>query len=78
LCGYVTLEFLDKHTQSSSLAERKAFELVEQNAHDLILANQRLITRVYPSAYRQDSSNFEAVSLWNAGIQMSNYYDLCK
>ncbi len=43
---------------------------MEHHALELILNNQRLITRVYPSAYRQDSSNIEAVSLWNTGIQM--------
>ncbi|CAF1232130.1 unnamed protein product [Rotaria sp. Silwood1] len=59
-----------KHTQSSSLSENKALSLVDHHAVDLIQNNQRLITRVYPSAYRQDSSNVEAISLWNTGIQM--------
>lgn len=61
---------IDKHNQSSSLSENKALALVDHHALDVILHNQRLITRVYPSAYRQDSSNVEAVSLWNAGVQM--------
>ncbi|CAF0747420.1 unnamed protein product [Adineta ricciae] len=59
-----------KHYQSSSLAEKKALASVEHHALELIHYNQRLITRVYPSAYRQDSSNVEAVSLWNTGVQM--------
>ncbi|CAF1093353.1 unnamed protein product [Rotaria sordida] len=59
-----------KHSQSSSLSENKALTLVDQRTLDLILNNQRLIIRVYPSAYRQDSSNVETVSLWNAGVQM--------
>jgi len=64
--------FLDKHTQSSSLSEKKASALVEHHALDLILNNQNLITRVYPAAYRQDSSNVEAVSFWNTGVQMGS------
>ncbi|CAF2012824.1 unnamed protein product [Rotaria magnacalcarata] len=59
-----------KHTKSSSLSENKALALVDHHALDLILNNQRLITRVYPSAYRQDSSNIEAISLWNTGVHM--------
>lgn len=69
---FVILNFfiLDKHTQSSSLSEKKALSLLENQALPLILNNQRLITRVYPSVYRQDSSNVEAVSFWNTGVQM--------
>jgi hypothetical protein len=63
---------LDKHTQSSSLSEKKALALVDHHALDLIQNNQRLITRVYPSAYRQDSSNVEAISFWNTGVQMGS------
>ena len=43
---------------------------------ELILNNQRLITRVYPSAYRQDSSNVDAVSFWNTGVQMGSNLNL--
>ena len=60
----------DKHYQSSSLAEKKALASVDHHALELIHYSQRLITRVYPSAYRQDSSNVEAISFWNTGIQM--------
>ncbi|CAF1503342.1 unnamed protein product [Adineta steineri] len=59
-----------KHTQSSSLAESKALTYIEHNALNLILHNQNFITRVYPAAYRQDSSNVETLSLWNTGVQM--------
>jgi hypothetical protein len=62
--------FIDKHTQSSSLSEKKALSLVDNHTLAVILNNQRLITRVYPSVYRQDSSNVEAVSFWNTGVQM--------
>ncbi|UJR10105.1 hypothetical protein I4U23_014327 [Adineta vaga] len=61
---------IDKHYQSSSLAEKKASEAVDHRALELIHHNQRFITRVYPSAYRQDSSNVEAVSFWNTGVHM--------
>lgn len=44
--------------------------LVDQHSLELILHNQRSITRIYPSAYRQDSSNVEPVAFWNAGVQM--------
>ncbi|PIO32846.1 hypothetical protein AB205_0199940, partial [Aquarana catesbeiana] len=32
--------------------------------------NQKQLTRIYPSAYRIDSSNFNPVPYWNAGIQL--------
>lgn len=67
---------LDKHNQSSSLSEKKALSLVENHPLELILNNQRLITRVYPSAYRQDSSNVDAVSFWNTGVQMGSNLNL--
>ncbi len=67
---YFEFFILDKHTQSSSLSEKKALSLLDNQALPLILNNQRLITRVYPSVYRQDSSNVEAVSFWNTGVQM--------
>ena len=70
-CRYFLLfNRVDKHTQSSSLSEKKALSIVDHHALELILNNQRLITRVYPSAYRQDSSNVETVSFWNTGVQM--------
>ena len=46
--------------------------MVDQHPLELIRHNQRLLTRVYPSAYRQDSSNVEAVSFWNTGVQMGS------
>ena len=44
--------------------------MVEQHSLELTLHNQRSITRIYPSGYRQNSSNLDPVAFWNAGIQM--------
>ena len=46
---------LDKHNQSLSLSEKTALASLEHHAVDFILNNQCLLTRVYPSAYRQNS-----------------------
>uniref|UniRef100_A0A8D3BWH0 Phosphoinositide phospholipase C n=1 Tax=Scophthalmus maximus TaxID=52904 RepID=A0A8D3BWH0_SCOMX len=56
--------------QVSSLSETKAHQVMQQKAMSFILFNQRQLSRIYPSSYRVDSSNFNPQPFWNAGCQL--------
>ncbi|EED21530.1 1-phosphatidylinositol-4,5-bisphosphate phosphodiesterase Plc1, putative [Talaromyces stipitatus ATCC 10500] len=56
-----------------SFAER-AYESVCRDAESKALFeihNRRFLTRVYPSAFRLKSSNFDPTSFWRSGVQMA-------
>ncbi|XP_053316370.1 1-phosphatidylinositol 4,5-bisphosphate phosphodiesterase eta-1 [Spea bombifrons] len=53
-----------------SFSETRAHQVVQQKSEPFMLYNQKQLTRIYPSAYRIDSSNFNPVPYWNAGIQL--------
>jgi phosphatidylinositol phospholipase C, delta len=56
-----------------SFAER-AYESVCREADNKALFevhNKRFLTRVYPSAFRLKSSNFDPTSFWRSGVQMA-------
>ncbi|XP_078059738.1 1-phosphatidylinositol 4,5-bisphosphate phosphodiesterase eta-1 [Mustelus asterias] len=53
-----------------SLSETQANQLLHQKPEYFIRFNQKQLTRIYPSAYRIDSSNFNPQEYWNAGCQM--------
>ena len=56
----------------SSIGERKAFQYITdpQMSVHFVRYNTRQLIRVYPSAARQDSSNFNPLLPWNAGCQI--------
>ncbi|XP_038864628.1 1-phosphatidylinositol 4,5-bisphosphate phosphodiesterase eta-2-like [Salvelinus namaycush] len=56
--------------QVSSLSETKAHQIMQQKAATFIHFNQRQLSRVYPSSYRVDSSNFNPQPFWNAGCHL--------
>ncbi|KAM4610732.1 1-phosphatidylinositol 4,5-bisphosphate phosphodiesterase eta-2a [Polymixia lowei] len=56
--------------QVSSLSETKAHQIMQQKAASFIHFNQRQLSRIYPSSYRVDSSNFNPQPFWNAGCQL--------
>uniref|UniRef100_A0A3P9LJK6 Phosphoinositide phospholipase C n=1 Tax=Oryzias latipes TaxID=8090 RepID=A0A3P9LJK6_ORYLA len=56
--------------QVSSLSETKAHQVMQQKATSFILFNQRQLSRIYPSSYRVDSSNFNPQPFWNTGCQL--------
>lgn len=62
------------HTGSTgnvlSFSETRAHQAVQQKAEQFMLYNQKQLTRVYPSAYRIDSSNFNPLPYWNVGCQL--------
>uniref|UniRef100_A0A8C5MKK2 Phosphoinositide phospholipase C n=1 Tax=Leptobrachium leishanense TaxID=445787 RepID=A0A8C5MKK2_9ANUR len=53
-----------------SFSETRAHQVVQQKSEQFMLYNQKQLTRIYPSAYRIDSSNFNPVPYWNAGIHL--------
>ncbi|XP_047217911.1 1-phosphatidylinositol 4,5-bisphosphate phosphodiesterase eta-2a isoform X4 [Girardinichthys multiradiatus] len=56
--------------QVSSLSETKAHQLMQQKPTSFIQFNQRQLSRIYPSSYRVDSSNFNPQPFWNTGCQL--------
>ncbi|XP_069069411.1 1-phosphatidylinositol 4,5-bisphosphate phosphodiesterase eta-1 isoform X2 [Pleurodeles waltl] len=53
-----------------SFSETRAHQVVQHKSEQFMLYNQKQLTRIYPSAYRIDSSNFNPVPYWNAGVQL--------
>uniref|UniRef100_A0A4W5NAI9 Phosphoinositide phospholipase C n=1 Tax=Hucho hucho TaxID=62062 RepID=A0A4W5NAI9_9TELE len=56
--------------QVSSLSETKAHQIMQQKAATFVHFNQRQLSRIYPSSYRVDSSNFNPQPFWNAGCHL--------
>ncbi|KAL2095663.1 hypothetical protein ACEWY4_007811 [Coilia grayii] len=53
-----------------SFSETRAQQLVHHRAEDFLRFNQLQLSRIYPSAYRIDSSNFNPQGYWNVGCQL--------
>ncbi|XP_061636930.1 1-phosphatidylinositol 4,5-bisphosphate phosphodiesterase eta-1 isoform X2 [Phyllopteryx taeniolatus] len=53
-----------------SFSETRAQSLVNHRAEHFLAFNQRQLSRIYPSAYRIDSSNFNPQLYWNIGCQL--------
>ncbi|XP_051512041.1 1-phosphatidylinositol 4,5-bisphosphate phosphodiesterase eta-1-like isoform X1 [Myxocyprinus asiaticus] len=53
-----------------SFSETRAQHLVHHRAERFLTFNQRQLSRIYPSAYRIDSSNFNPQTYWNVGCQL--------
>uniref|UniRef100_A0AAR2LW44 Phosphoinositide phospholipase C n=1 Tax=Pygocentrus nattereri TaxID=42514 RepID=A0AAR2LW44_PYGNA len=53
-----------------SFSETRAQQLVHHRAEQFLTFNQRQLSRIYPSAYRIDSSNFNPQTYWNVGSQL--------
>ncbi|XP_062049327.1 1-phosphatidylinositol 4,5-bisphosphate phosphodiesterase eta-2 [Lepus europaeus] len=56
--------------QVASFSETKAHQLLQQKPAQYLRFNQQQLSRVYPSSYRVDSSNYNPQPFWNAGCQM--------
>jgi hypothetical protein len=63
----------------SSFGESKAFKFIEdpETSLDFVKYNCRQISRIYPGAKRQDSSNLKVVPPWNAGCQIGKKKFMC-
>ncbi|KAK2504421.1 hypothetical protein MC885_004126 [Smutsia gigantea] len=53
-----------------SFSETRAHHVVQQKSEQFMIYNQKQLTRIYPSAYRIDSSNLNPLPYWNAGCQL--------
>ncbi|XP_036316840.1 1-phosphatidylinositol 4,5-bisphosphate phosphodiesterase eta-2 isoform X2 [Pipistrellus kuhlii] len=56
--------------QVSSFSETRAQQLLQQKPAQYLRFNQRQLSRIYPSSYRVDSSNYNPQPFWNAGCHM--------
>ncbi|XP_021573861.1 1-phosphatidylinositol 4,5-bisphosphate phosphodiesterase eta-2 [Carlito syrichta] len=56
--------------QVSSFSETKAHQILQQKPTQYLRFNQSQLSRIYPSSYRVDSSNYNPQPFWNAGCQM--------
>nr|XP_060481736.1 1-phosphatidylinositol 4,5-bisphosphate phosphodiesterase eta-2 [Panthera onca] len=56
--------------QVSSFSETRAQQIVQQKPAQYLRFNQHQLSRIYPSSYRVDSSNYNPQPFWNAGCQM--------
>ncbi|XP_052007992.1 1-phosphatidylinositol 4,5-bisphosphate phosphodiesterase eta-1 [Xyrauchen texanus] len=53
-----------------SFSETRAQHLVHHRSERFLTFNQCQLSRIYPSAYRIDSSNFNPQTYWNVGCQL--------
>ncbi|KAM6296190.1 1-phosphatidylinositol 4,5-bisphosphate phosphodiesterase eta-2 isoform 2-T2 [Aegotheles albertisi] len=56
--------------QVSSFSETKAHQIIQQKPAQYLRFNQLQLSRIYPSSYRVDSSNYNPQPFWNAGCQL--------
>ncbi|KAM4688246.1 1-phosphatidylinositol 4,5-bisphosphate phosphodiesterase delta-1 isoform 2-T2 [Discoglossus pictus] len=56
--------------EMSSLTESKALRLANESGNSFTHHNTRQLTRIYPDGMRTDSSNYNAVDMWNVGCQI--------
>ncbi|XP_072297138.1 1-phosphatidylinositol 4,5-bisphosphate phosphodiesterase delta-1-like isoform X2 [Eucyclogobius newberryi] len=66
--------------EMSSFKEGKAMKLASESANAYIRHNVDKLSRIYPAGSRTDSSNYNPVSLWNAGCQIValNFQTTCE
>ncbi|XP_031987843.1 1-phosphatidylinositol 4,5-bisphosphate phosphodiesterase eta-2 isoform X10 [Corvus moneduloides] len=61
---------LSSSWQVSSFSETKAHQILQQKPAQYLRFNQHQLSRIYPSSYRVDSSNYNPQPFWNAGCQL--------
>ncbi|RXN09920.1 1-phosphatidylinositol 4,5-bisphosphate phosphodiesterase eta-1-like protein [Labeo rohita] len=68
----VSQECLDEGSPYNvlSFSETRAQHLVHHRSERFLTFNQQQLSRIYPSAYRIDSSNFNPQTYWNVGCQL--------
>ncbi|XP_056287426.1 1-phosphatidylinositol 4,5-bisphosphate phosphodiesterase delta-4 isoform X2 [Pseudoliparis swirei] len=59
-----------KFYEVASFTESKARKHLREAGTEFVHHNSRQLTRVYPSGFRTDSSNFNPQEMWNAGCQI--------
>ncbi|XP_065893735.1 1-phosphatidylinositol 4,5-bisphosphate phosphodiesterase delta-4-like isoform X2 [Dysidea avara] len=53
-----------------SFGELKALHACEEQSKELLACTERQLVRTYPAGSRIDSSNYDPIPMWNAGIHM--------
>ena len=64
--------------EMSSISEIKAGKLIEENSKAFVNYNCRQLSRIYPFALRQDSSNLDIIPFFNVGCQMGKKVKIVK
>ncbi|XP_075333325.1 1-phosphatidylinositol 4,5-bisphosphate phosphodiesterase delta-4 isoform X2 [Odontesthes bonariensis] len=59
-----------KFYEVASFTESKARKHLRESGAEFVHHNSRQLTRVYPTGFRTDSSNFSPQEMWNAGCQI--------
>ncbi|KAM7365220.1 hypothetical protein PAMP_016166 [Pampus punctatissimus] len=59
-----------KFYEVASFTESKARKQLREAGAEFVHHNSRQLTRVYPSGFRTDSSNFNPQEMWNSGCQI--------
>ncbi|XP_069083377.1 1-phosphatidylinositol 4,5-bisphosphate phosphodiesterase delta-4 [Pleurodeles waltl] len=59
-----------KPYEISSFTENKARKLAKESGNEFVRYNSRLLSRIYPSGMRTDSSNYNPQEMWNVGCQI--------
>uniref|UniRef100_A0A665T9F0 Phosphoinositide phospholipase C n=1 Tax=Echeneis naucrates TaxID=173247 RepID=A0A665T9F0_ECHNA len=59
-----------KFYEVASFTESKARKQLREAGAEFVHHNSRQLTRVYPSGFRTDSSNFNPQEMWNVGCQI--------
>ncbi|MEQ2313863.1 1-phosphatidylinositol 4,5-bisphosphate phosphodiesterase delta-4 [Ameca splendens] len=62
-----------KFYEVASFTESKARKHLREAGAEFVRHNSRQLTRVYPTGFRTDSSNFNPQEMWNAGCQIGDY-----
>ncbi|MED6235107.1 1-phosphatidylinositol 4,5-bisphosphate phosphodiesterase delta-4 [Ataeniobius toweri] len=62
-----------KFYEVASFTESKARKHLREAGAEFVHHNSRQLTRVYPTGFRTDSSNFNPQEMWNAGCQIGDY-----
>ncbi|CAL1598247.1 unnamed protein product [Knipowitschia caucasica] len=59
-----------KFYEVASFTESKARKQLKEAGAEFVMHNARQLTRVYPSGFRTDSSNYIPQEMWNVGCQI--------
>lgn len=60
----------NKFYEVASFTESKARKQLKESGAEFVYHNARQLTRVYPSGFRTDSSNYSPQEMWNVGCQI--------
>lgn len=60
----------NKFYEVASFTESKARKQLKESGAEFVYHNTRQLTRVYPSGFRTDSSNYNPQEMWNVGCQI--------